>query len=186
MLGGPNSSERTDALSKALAVCEMLGVPNKTEGPAQAITFLGITIDTPAQITPRQTWPITCLNPKVAEPQETPKAPATLPNRTPSSHSHSGPTWQAFSETYDRHIKEGSTTTPFCHVGPRFSLGLSMVGYVPTSLEWSESVEGAATKCFSYIRCIRLLGVWCISGQTVATATVASTLAGPHRRSWLP
>ena len=49
VVGSPNTNMCSMALAKALEVCSTLGVPvapEKTEGPAQSITFLGITIDT--------------------------------------------------------------------------------------------------------------------------------------------
>ena len=48
LLGRPGSSECEQALSITLETCKELGVPiaaEKTEGPATAITFLGITLD---------------------------------------------------------------------------------------------------------------------------------------------
>ena len=49
VLGSPNTEECSVALAKALGVCADMGVPvapEKTEGPGQEISFLGITIDT--------------------------------------------------------------------------------------------------------------------------------------------
>ena len=50
-LGPPSSQVCTESLHTALRLCEALGVlvaPEKTEGPASVITFLGIEIDTVA------------------------------------------------------------------------------------------------------------------------------------------
>ena len=49
VVGSPNTNRCSMAVAKALEVCSTLGIPvapEKTDGPAQSIAFLGITIDT--------------------------------------------------------------------------------------------------------------------------------------------
>ena len=51
LFGEPHSSECSQALSKALAICARLGIPvavQKTEGPTCVLVFLGIELDTSA------------------------------------------------------------------------------------------------------------------------------------------
>ena len=48
VVGSPNTNRCSMAVAKALEVCSTLGIPvapEKTDGPAQSIAFLGITID---------------------------------------------------------------------------------------------------------------------------------------------
>ncbi len=53
VIGPPNSSECRESLTTILSVCESLGVPiatEKLEGPTSCLTFLGIEIDTVAEV----------------------------------------------------------------------------------------------------------------------------------------